>query len=48
MKKEILREIGADSLPELLTKANQKGITKEQYLEIVELHGTYHLIYASR
>lgn len=48
MKKELLREIGADSLPELLKKANAKGIKKEQYLEIVELRGTYHLIYASR
>ena len=48
MKKEKLREIGADSLPELLTKANEKGIKKEQYLDIVELRGTYHLIYASR
>jgi len=48
MKKEVLREIGADSLPELLKKANEKGIKKEKFLQIIELHGTYHLIYAGR
>ena len=45
MKKKVIKEIGADTLPILLKKANELGIKKEQYWQIVELHGSYHMIY---
>ena len=40
-----LREIGADHLRQLLDKANIIGITKKQFIEIIEVEGQLHLIY---
>lgn len=48
MEPEKFKEIGADTLPQLLKRANEIGIKKEQYIDIIQLHGTYHMIYVSR
>ena len=45
MDKQKFKEIGADSLPALLAKANQKEVTKEQFVQIVQVQGEFHLIY---
>lgn len=45
MKKNKFKEIGADSLPQLLKKANELEIEKDQFVQIVLLGKEYHLIY---
>ena len=45
MKEQEFREMGADTLPQLLTKANNQGIQKEQVVQIIQMNGEFHLIY---
>ncbi len=45
MEKSKFKEIGADTLPQLLKKANELGIEKDQFVQIVLLGKEYHLIY---
>lgn len=49
MKHKELRDLGADSLFQLLKKANEMHITKEKYVQILQL-GTkdFHLIYVEQ
>lgn len=45
MDKQKFKEIGADSLPALLAKANQREIAKEQFVQVVQVGKEFHLIY---
>ena len=45
MKKEVLKELGGDSLQDLLKRANAKEIKKEQIVQIVEIKGELHMVY---
>ena len=42
--KELLH-IGGDTIKQLLDKANERGITKEQFLQILEVKGNFILVY---
>lgn len=46
MKRKELKDIGADSLFQLLKKANEMHIKKENFLQILKISDeNYHLIY---
>jgi len=42
-----LKDLGADNLKQLLDKANEKHITKEQIVQIVLLGKEFHMIYVN-
>lgn len=45
MKDQEFKEIGADTLPQLLAKANNRGVTKEQVVQIVQIGKEFHMVY---
>lgn len=48
MERQKIKQLGADSLAELIRKANERHISKEMFLQIIQDKGLWTLVYVGR